>query len=127
MKVLPEKDCVSCGRRIVWRAKWRDCWDEVRYCSKRCRGEKPREVDEEVERVILDLLAKRKRGGTICPSEAARVQFGEDSWRGEMERVRRAARRLVSVGKLEMTQGGTVVDPSMAKGAIRLRLRGGGQ
>jgi hypothetical protein len=40
-----------------------------------------------------------------------------------MEDTRRAARRLVAAGKLEILQGGRVVDPSTAKGAIRLRLR----
>jgi len=25
----PEKSCATCGRRITWRAKWRDCWDEI--------------------------------------------------------------------------------------------------
>lgn len=39
-----------------------------------------------------------------------------------MERARRAARRLVAEGRLEILQGSRVVDPSTAKGPIRLRL-----
>ena len=42
-----------------------------------------------------------------------------------MERTRRAARRLVAEGRLEITQRGQVVDPTQARGAIRLRLRRG--
>jgi hypothetical protein len=38
-----------------------------------------------------------------------------------MEPVRRAARRLVAAGEAEITQGGNVVDPSTAKGPIRIR------
>ncbi|MCB9791410.1 MAG: DUF2256 domain-containing protein [Alphaproteobacteria bacterium] len=34
----PAKLCASCGRPFTWRRKWRDCWDEVRYCSAACRG-----------------------------------------------------------------------------------------
>ena len=34
---LPSKDCVVCGRPFEWRKKWERCWDEVRYCSERCR------------------------------------------------------------------------------------------
>jgi len=34
---LPSKTCVVCRRPFAWRKKWRDCWDEVRYCSERCR------------------------------------------------------------------------------------------
>ncbi|MEE4302516.1 MAG: DUF2256 domain-containing protein [Wenzhouxiangella sp.] len=36
---LPTRICVVCQRPFTWRRKWRDCWDEVRYCSKRCSGE----------------------------------------------------------------------------------------
>jgi hypothetical protein len=26
-----------CQRPFTWRKKWADCWDEVKYCSDRCR------------------------------------------------------------------------------------------
>ena len=42
-------------------------------------------------------------------------------WEPLMEPARSAARRLVTAGKIVITQGGVVVDPSHAKGAIRLR------
>ncbi|MBD8791037.1 DUF2256 domain-containing protein [Pseudomonas syringae] len=31
------KDCATCGRPFAWRKKWARCWDEVRYCSERCK------------------------------------------------------------------------------------------
>ncbi len=34
---LPSKTCAVCGRPFVWRRKWARVWDEVRYCSERCR------------------------------------------------------------------------------------------
>ncbi len=34
---LPSKLCVVCARPFVWRKKWAKVWDEVRYCSDRCR------------------------------------------------------------------------------------------
>ncbi|MGM0988361.1 MAG: DUF2256 domain-containing protein [Pseudomonadota bacterium] len=34
---LPSKLCVYCRRPFVWRRKWSRCWQEVRYCSERCR------------------------------------------------------------------------------------------
>jgi len=40
-----------------------------------------------------------------------------------MEPARAAARRLVAAGDVEIVQGGRVVDPSTAKGAIRIRRR----
>lgn len=37
---LPTKTCVTCGRPFAWRKAWARVWDEVRYCSDRCRKEK---------------------------------------------------------------------------------------
>jgi hypothetical protein len=45
----------------------------------------------------------------------------EQAWRGLMEPARRAARRLVVRGEVQITQRGRVVDPSSAKGPIRIR------
>ncbi|PZX48236.1 hypothetical protein LY56_00387 [Roseinatronobacter thiooxidans] len=36
---LAEKICVTCGRPFAWRKKWARVWEEVRYCSERCRTE----------------------------------------------------------------------------------------
>ena len=115
------KWCASCGRTIEWRAKWARSWDEVRYCSDACRRRKVRPVDRQLEAAILRLLDDRRRRATICPSEAARAVGGDDDWRDLMEPARRAARRLVVGGAVEITQRGAVVDPSTAKGPIRIR------
>ena len=125
-----EKTCVSCGRRIEWRKKWERNWDEVRYCSEACRRAKVSDIDRALESAIADLLDRRAAGATICPSEAAKVvggvggERGEEPWRSLMEPARRAARRLVAAGEVEITQGGQVVDPSSAKGPIRIRRAG---
>jgi hypothetical protein len=83
------------------------------------------ETDRRLEAAITDLLARRGRTATICPSEAARAVADDegDGWRELMEPARRAARRMVDRGEVEITQGGRVVDPSTAKGAIRIRRR----
>ncbi len=114
------KTCASCGRTIEWRKKWARSWDEVQYCSDACRRHKVTDTDRALESSIRSLLDSRKGGATICPSEAAREVGGEE-WRDLMEPARRAARRLVAAGEVEVTQGGTVVDPSTAKGPIRVR------
>lgn len=67
------------------------------------------------------MLAERRPGATICPSEVARAQ--REDWRPLMEPVREAARALVKKGQLVITQKGRVVDPANVKGPIRLRLR----
>lgn len=119
------KTCRSCGRRIEWRSKWASNWDEVAFCSDACRKRKVNRVDRALEDSIRSLLEKRAATATICPSDAARdVYTGEgDGWRELMEPARRAARRLVAAGEVDITQGGSVVDPSTAKGPIRIRRR----
>ncbi|MDW3715655.1 MULTISPECIES: DUF2256 domain-containing protein [Pseudomonas] len=37
---LPHKTCAVCGRPFAWRRRWARCWDEVRYCSERCRNQR---------------------------------------------------------------------------------------
>ncbi|MFA8442394.1 DUF2256 domain-containing protein [Yoonia sp.] len=37
---LPEKTCATCGRPFAWRKKWAKVWDEVRYCSERCKSQR---------------------------------------------------------------------------------------
>ena len=77
--------------------------------------------DREWESVILRMLAERARTSSICPSDAAR-DAGGTGWRRSMEDVRRAARRLMAAGEVEITQGGSVVpDPTSVRGPIRIR------
>ena len=119
---VPTKPCAACGRAIEWRKKWERSWDDVRYCSDACRRRKVRPVDADLEIAITELLASRATDATICPSEAAR-RVAPDDWRPLMEPARAAARRLVAAGRIDITQRGRVVDPSTAKGPIRLRAR----
>lgn len=121
---MEAKTCRRCGRAIEWRRKWAACWESVRYCSDACRRAGGGAADALLEQAILQLLDARAAAATICPSEAARAVFPDD-WRGRMEAARQAARRLVAAGRIVMTQGGRVVDPSGAKGPVRLRKTGG--
>jgi hypothetical protein len=90
------------------------------HCSQACAAAGLNDVDTLLEDTIVALLHARARGATICPSEACRVVLG-DVGAASMERTRRAARRLVARGAVEITQKGVVVDPSRARGPIRLR------
>lgn len=142
-EALPTKPCVVCGRDITWRRKWARDWANVRYCSERCRGAGRSSRDALLEAAILALLTEASSAGradrSICPSQAARrvaaeldaerpgnagpgASTDEAAWRELMEPARSAARRLVAAGRCEITQGGRVVDPSRARGPIRVRL-----
>ena len=76
---------------------------------------------EHAEAAILDLLARRDPGKTICPSDAARALGGDEGFRPLMPLVRDAARALVAARRIEVTQSGQPVDLDAARGAIRLR------
>jgi len=34
---LPTKQCPICNRPFTWRKKWQKVWDDVKYCSDKCR------------------------------------------------------------------------------------------
>jgi hypothetical protein len=104
-----------------WRKKWERSWNEVRYCSTACRRRGVQSVDLALESAIVELLSGRSRGTSICPNDAARLVGGAE-WEQLTEPARAAARRLTAVGRTEITQAGRVVDPSTAKGPIRIRL-----
>ncbi len=154
MSVHEDRICASCGRAFAWRKAWARDWEQVRYCSEACRWRKVRPVDRALEAAILELLAGRAAGATICPSEVARAiapavdptvaravdptvaravdptvaravdpEEGDDAWRALTEPARRAARRLVAAGEVELTQRGRVVDPSTFRGPVRIRRR----
>ncbi|MEE4284055.1 MAG: DUF2256 domain-containing protein [Pseudomonadales bacterium] len=37
---LPRKLCPVCDRPFTWRRKWQLVWEDVRYCSERCRRQR---------------------------------------------------------------------------------------
>ena len=48
---LPSKLCHTCGRPFVWRKKWERVWDEVKYCSDRCKRTRPRDIGETGQKI----------------------------------------------------------------------------
>ena len=37
---LPTKVCLICKRPFSWRKKWERDWENVKYCSKKCKSNK---------------------------------------------------------------------------------------
>jgi len=37
---LPQKTCPVCKQNFAWRKKWQRDWDNVIYCSERCKRNK---------------------------------------------------------------------------------------
>lgn len=43
---LPGKICVVCQKKFVWRKKWEKVWEEVKYCSDKCRLMKKKGIED---------------------------------------------------------------------------------
>ncbi|WP_345268174.1 DUF2256 domain-containing protein [Nibrella viscosa] len=43
---LPTKVCPVCGLSFTWRKKWAGNWEDIVYCSVRCRTNKNRTLRE---------------------------------------------------------------------------------
>jgi hypothetical protein len=39
---LPTRICTTCGRPFAWRRKWARDWENVKFCSDRCRADRGR-------------------------------------------------------------------------------------
>ena len=39
---LPSKICITCNKPFSWRKKWQKVWNEVKYCSEKCKRNKAR-------------------------------------------------------------------------------------
>lgn len=44
---LPTKICAVCEKPFAWRKKWEKVWDEVKYCSDKCRNNKRKTEDND--------------------------------------------------------------------------------
>jgi len=45
---LPEKICPVCLRPFSWRKKWERDWEQVKYCSERCRRAQTRHTHKDL-------------------------------------------------------------------------------
>ena len=81
---FPEKICVVCNRSFTWRKKWERVWDQVKYCSKRCRGERSSVLETDAEpdprdrTLTLDDIDRviRMAWEDRTPFDAIEAQFG---------------------------------------------------
>ena len=82
------------------------------YCSTACRRRGISDADRKAEEAIR--YAVRHSAGATSLSA-----IHWDAQHAEM--LRRAARRMVAAGEIEMIHGGRVVDPSTAAGEVSIR------
>ena len=79
-----------------------------------------------IDAAILALLHARKKGASICPSDAARIVGGK-SWRALMDDVRTRAAMLSRQRRIRITRGGRTVAGHPTLGVLRYELKRGGR
>ena len=114
-----DKVCARCGRPFAWRKKWARDWERVKFCSDACRRGSAA-IGATVDAAVMAALDGRREGSSICPSEVARA-IDPKRWRERLDDVRAAVVRLSLARRIVVTQAGCVVDPLVARGAIRIR------
>ena len=53
---MDHKTCKACGRDFSWRKKWKNNWEEVKFCSKSCSKINLKSI-ENLKFLILKTLA----------------------------------------------------------------------
>ena len=53
---LPSKICLVCNRPFEYRKKWEKVWDEVKYCSDKCRGQRNSNSNKNIDQKSLNNL-----------------------------------------------------------------------
>jgi hypothetical protein len=115
-----EKPCGVCGRTINWMRRYARTWEDVKFCSARCKRVGMGQAEEDLEHAIIDLLDQRTGNQSITPTEAAKL-VGGDGWQSLMSHAQTAVVRLAERGEVEITMKGKVVDPSHVDGPVRIR------
>ena len=48
---LPSKTCLYCRQAFAWRKKWSRDWDNVKFCSDRCRAAAGKSMRDDSTRI----------------------------------------------------------------------------
>ena len=111
------KHCSSCGRPFEKQKRFEKNWDEIKYCSAKCRKERLESKQLELEEFILKKL---QSVSNICPSQITTEFYGEEKMKQMMEPIRCACRRLHLANKLKITQKKKTVSSLNFRGPIRV-------
>ena len=111
------KHCSSCGRPFEKQKRFEKNWDEIKYCSAKCRKERLETKQIELEEFMLKKLTTVSN---ICPSQVAEEFYGKDKMKQMMEPIRCAYRRLHLAKRLKITQKKKQLTSLNFRGPIRI-------
>lgn len=119
MATPPDKICDACGRAFSWRKRAARTWDQVRYCSRRCRGAGAYVPPESLLRDIVETLAQPApgRAWTVIALERALRSRGHTS-----TALRVALRGLVRDARVLALHDSQKIAPEHLQSTTSLRL-----
>jgi hypothetical protein len=82
---------------------------------------RPVATKRRIEAAIRTLLRSRQPGGSICPSDIARM-VGGTTWRTLLPVVRQRAVKMAERGEIRILRRGRVVKQHLTEGVLRYRL-----
>ena len=113
------KVCASCGRAFTWRKKWAKNWEQVRYCSTRCRSKGTILPQDPLIQAVFDAL-KRVPSKRACTVDAIEQALHEQGHSAQQTRV--ALRTMIHAGQISSMEGNKRIAPERLKGNSTLRL-----
>lgn len=101
-KELLSKMCAVCGLEMEWRKKWEKVWDEVKYCSDRCRTEIKRYGEEmfEMECALLKVIQPRSTVNEVI--DRIRLLKLKSGWETSRVRILQGVLRLKNTGRVRV-------------------------
>lgn len=76
---------------------------------------------ERIAATLSDLLAQRRPGASLCPSELARALWPDPVWRAHLPELRGVLIALARAGRLRLMRGGVLLDPDdPGRGPLRV-------
>ncbi|MGY8772964.1 MAG: DUF2256 domain-containing protein [Gammaproteobacteria bacterium] len=56
---LPKKICYYCKKQFAWRKKWERAWEEIKFCSLKCKSESKKNCAT-LELHLLDSILQQR-------------------------------------------------------------------
>ena len=111
---MKTKHCLSCGRPFSEQKRWEENWDNIKYCSQKCRRNKWDKKFENLEKFILN-------NSNLNIVEVEENYFNKKN-RDSHEIVKSACRRLHLSGKITILQKGKPILSTNFRGKYEIKV-----
>ena len=111
---MKTKHCLSCGRPFSEQKRWEKNWDEVKYCSQKCRTNKWDKKFKDLAQFILN-------NGHLNNHEIEENYFQKKN-KNSSEIVKSVCRRLHLSGEITILQKGKPISSTNFRGKYDIKI-----